>query len=362
MKSSNKVPDFTKLLMEWHEHTNKRNMPWKGEKDPYKIWLSEIILQQTRVDQGLAYYLKFVRKFPGIQQLAAAKDDTVFKLWEGLGYYTRCKNLIATARHITKELNGKFPDSYEAILELKGVGPYTASAIASFAFDLPYAVLDGNVSRVLARYFGIHTPIDSGTGKFEFAALAKKLLHKNLPGLYNQAIMDFGATICKPQVPLCNQCVFALNCKAFNENMIDVLPVKEKKIIRKNRWFYYLLIEHKSKFYVRKRITKDIWQSLHEFVLVEKTGRKDPLQVLTSGFKDILPPDYMLEEISDFYKQLLTHQTIHACFVHVRITDPLLTDGYTLMDKKALGLLAFPRLLNDYLIYKGLKKNNLVLI
>ena len=336
-------------------------MPWKGEKDPYKIWLSEIILQQTRVEQGLNYYLRFIEKFPSIQKLAAAKEETVFKLWEGLGYYSRCKNLITTACYITKELQGKFPDRYETILELKGVGPYTASAISSFAFDLPYAVVDGNVSRVLARYFGIHLPIDSSTGKKEFASLAKKLMDKAFPGLYNQAIMDFGATICKPQLPLCAQCVLALNCKAFNENQIDILPVKEKKIIKKKRWFYYVVLEHNGRFLVRKRTSKDIWQNLHEFILSEKTGRKDPLSIFKTGFKDIARQPHKLVEISDFYKQQLTHQTIHACFLHVQITDFSSGEGYELMDKKAISRLAFPKLLNDYLIYKGLKKNKPVI-
>jgi A/G-specific adenine glycosylase len=356
MKKSNNAADFPKLLMQWHYRTNKREMPWKGEKDPYKIWLSEIILQQTRVEQGLSYYLRFIQKFPTIQKLASAKEDVVFKLWEGLGYYSRCKNLIATARHITKELKGKFPDSYREILELKGVGPYTASAISSFAFNLPYAVVDGNVTRVLARYFGMHIPIDSTPGKLEFTSLANKLMNKEAPGLYNQAIMDFGATICKPQVPLCNQCIFAISCTAFNENTIDILPVKEKKIIRKNRWFYYLVLEQRGKFYVRKRSAKDIWQSLYEFILIEKAGRKDPGFIFKSEFKDITRHSYKVEEISDFYKQQLTHQNIHACFIHVHITGSISCEGCELMDKKDIGQLAFPKLLNDYLIYKGLRK------
>lgn len=334
-------------------------MPWKGEKDPYKIWLSEIILQQTRVDQGLKYYQKFIQTFPTVQKLAAAKDDVIFKLWEGLGYYSRCKNLIATARYITAELHGKFPDRYESILALRGVGPYTASAIASFAFDLPYAVVDGNVSRVLARYFGMHIPIDSTTGKKEFATLASILMDKAFPGIYNQAIMDFGATICKPQVPLCNQCVLAAGCKAYNENLIDILPVKDKKIVRKNRWFYYVVAERDGKYLVRKRIAKDIWQNLHEFILIEKDGRLDPaLFAATGEFNGIIPGTYKLREISDHYKQVLTHQTIHACFIHLETREQLYPGGYKLIGKKALSRLAFPKLLNDYLLYKGLRQDS----
>jgi A/G-specific adenine glycosylase len=195
-------PDFTKKLMKWNQSSNNRAMPWKGEKDPYKIWLSEIILQQTRVEQGLGYYERFVKKFPTIKHLAKAPEQEVFKLWEGLGYYTRCKNLIATATFISKEKKGKFPDDYESILSLKGVGPYTAAAIASFAYNLPHAVIDGNVFRVLSRYFGISTPVDTAAGKKMYALLAKELLDKDEPGLYNQAIMDFGAVVCKPLQPL----------------------------------------------------------------------------------------------------------------------------------------------------------------
>ncbi len=193
---------FPALLMRWNRLQNTRQMPWKGEKDPYKIWLSEIILQQTRVEQGLKYYEKFVSNFPEVHKLAAAKDEKVYKLWEGLGYYTRCRNLIESARFISKNLNGKFPSTFDNILALKGVGHYTASAIASFAYNLPHAVVDGNVFRVLSRFFGIKTPIDSTKGKKLFTQLAIELLDKKKPGIYNQGLMDFGAVICKPQVPL----------------------------------------------------------------------------------------------------------------------------------------------------------------
>jgi A/G-specific adenine glycosylase len=197
---------FAAALLHWHSKDNTRDMPWKGEKDPYKIWLSEIILQQTRVEQGLSYYRRFVDAFPTISALATANETKVFKLWEGLGYYSRCKNLIATAKKINNEFGAVFPDQYQDILQLKGVGPYTAAAIASFAFDLPHAVLDGNVFRVLARYFGVAIPIDSTRGRHYFTQLANQLLDKRRPGIYNQALMDFGALVCKPQSPLCRQC------------------------------------------------------------------------------------------------------------------------------------------------------------
>ena len=221
--------NFVKKLLQWNDLDNNRQMPWKGEKDPYKIWLSEIILQQTRVHQGLDYYNRFVANFPTIKLLAKAPETNVFKLWEGLGYYTRCKNLIATAKYITDELDGKFPDNYADILLLKGIGPYTAAAIGSFAFNLPYAVVDGNVFRVLSRYFGIAKAIDSNDGKQFFTLLANKLLDKKQPGKYNQALMDFGAVICKPQLPDCNNCMFKTNCTALAESNVNQLPVSWRR-------------------------------------------------------------------------------------------------------------------------------------
>src|SRR5258705_11831448 len=194
---------FAAILLKWNGEKNKRRMPWKGENDPYKIWLSEIILQQTRVEQGLSYYNNFIKAFPDVHKLAKASDERIFKLWEGLGYYTRCRNLIVTARYISQELNGKFPDTYEEIKPLKGIGPYTAAAIGSFAFNLPRAVVDGNVLRVLARIFGIDKKVDSTEGKQFFTALANELQDKKQLGLYNQGIMDFGAVICQPVTPLC---------------------------------------------------------------------------------------------------------------------------------------------------------------
>src|SRR5882757_84990 len=202
-----KKADFSDHLLKWHKGKNDRKMPWKGEKNPYKVWLSEVILQQTRVQQGWAYYENFLKAFPTIHDLAIAPEQKVFKLWEGLGYYSRCRNLIATAKKIDAEYNGQFPNTYGEILALKGIGPYTAAAIASFAFRLPHAVVDGNVTRVLSRYFGISTPIDTTAGKKLFTELADALLDKEQADIYNQAIMDLGATICLPRNPLCTACM-----------------------------------------------------------------------------------------------------------------------------------------------------------
>ncbi len=244
-------------------------MPWKGEKDPYKIWISEIILQQTRVLQGILYYNKFIDKFPTLAVLAAASDSEVYKIWEGLGYYSRCKNLLFTARHIVATLNGRFPETYTDLLKLKGVGPYTAAAIASFAYGLPHAVVDGNVFRVLSRYFDNDTPVDSTTGKSVFSTLASQMLYLPDPAAYNQAIMDFGATICKPQIPLCQLCVLQSRCKAFETGSANRLPVKEKQLIKRNRWFNYFIFFINDQVLVRQRPAGDIWENLNEFYLLE---------------------------------------------------------------------------------------------
>ena len=217
-------------------------MPWKGEKNPYLIWLSEIILQQTRVEQGLPYYERFRENYPTVTDLANAPEDEVMKLWEGLGYYSRARNLHATAKMIDQEMDSIFPTTHAEILKLKGVGPYTAAAIASFAYNLPHAVVDGNVYRVLSRFFGIETPIDSTSGKKEFAQLAQDLIDKKQPGNYNQAIMDFGATHCMPKKPKCSQCLLRKNCKALLNNKVTSLPIKIKKIKKQTRYFNYLVI------------------------------------------------------------------------------------------------------------------------
>jgi A/G-specific adenine glycosylase len=347
---------FVKNLIRWNRDENTREMPWKGEKDPYKIWLSEIILQQTRVAQGLNYYQRFTAAFPTIQHLANAAEVKVFKLWEGLGYYTRCKNLIATAKHISNNLNGKFPDQYQDILSLKGIGPYTAAAIGSFAFGLPYAVVDGNVFRVLARYFGISTPIDSLEGKKVFGNLANELLNKRQPGEYNQAMMDFGAVVCKPQLPLCDSCGLSENCKAFLSGNVQLLPVKEKTIVKKTRWLYYLQIDYKGNTYVRKRGANDIWENLYELVLIESDGPAEMSDL--SHFKKLLGKNkFKLLHISPLYKHLLTHLTIYGQFVKITVNNPIEIKGYKKVSQKAFDKLPFPKFISNYLTDKNVPLN-----
>jgi A/G-specific adenine glycosylase len=351
-----KKPDFTKILLKWHKTKNSRKMPWKGEKNPYKIWLSEIILQQTRVQQGWGYYEKFINAFPTIHDLAVASEQKVFKLWEGLGYYSRCRNLIATAKKIDAEYNGQFPMTYAEILALKGIGPYTAAAIASFAFGLPHAVVDGNVTRVLSRYFGITTPIDTPAGKKLYAELAETLLDKQQPEIYNQAIMDLGATICLPRNPLCAECLLQDACKAWQNGLTAQLPIKEKSIQKKQRWFYYFIIETPDdEVYIRQRSAKDIWESLYEFVLWE-TGQPEYFNNNRLPESDFLGQLFgrqslTVRYISKVYRQELSHQTIQGQFLTVRLKSALASPGdYIRVSRSRLSEFAFPKFINAWLL------------
>lgn len=342
---------FTRLLMNWNKSSNRRQMPWKGISDPYKIWLSEIILQQTRVEQGTAYYERFVQKFPGIRQLAAASEKEVFKLWEGLGYYSRCRNLMTTARTIVSEFDGQFPDTYEQIVALKGIGPYTAAAIASFAYNLPYAVTDGNVMRVLARFFGIEADIASTTGKRLFADLSHALLPKGRSAMFNQAIMDFGATVCKPALPLCAECPMAKHCLAYKENKVKELPVKSAKQPKKTRFMNYVVAEHRGGFLVRRREEKDIWKHLFEFLLLETNRQTEPAELMKSPlFKQLAGKSFSIVSVSKLYKQALTHREVRGFFIHISIKGPRpRLAGYEWQNRKELLQLAFPRFINLYL-------------
>jgi A/G-specific adenine glycosylase len=347
------LPDFTKLLLKWHKKENTRIMPWKGEKDPYKIWLSEIILQQTRVEQGWAYYERFLAAWPTVEDLARAPHQKVFKLWEGLGYYNRCRNLIDTAKRITTNYKGQFPTSYEAILELKGVGPYTASAIASFAFGLPHAVVDGNVERVLSRYFGISAPVDNPAGKKLYASLAASLLYHPDPGMYNQAIMDLGAVVCKPRSPLCSVCPLRKECQACKHNWTTILPVKEKSKEKRQRWFYYFILETTDgKILIRQRKEKDIWEGLYEFVLWETDRPLSEKKLSGTAIASELLDGRSLtvRHISKIYKQELSHQTIRGQFIFAGLGGPRTAlKGYRLVTRKKIGSYAFPGFINAWL-------------
>jgi len=300
---------FSNTLIYWYLQ-NKRALPWRKSKHPYFIWLSEIMLQQTRVAQGLAYYLKFTEEFPTVFDLAKADESTVLKMWQGLGYYSRARNLHFSAKYIANELNGEFPSTYKEIIKLKGVGDYTASAIASICFNKPTAVVDGNVYRVLSRYFGIATPINSSAGIKEFKALAQSLLDTKQPGTYNQALMDFGAMHCKPQNPLCDTCPFANSCVALEKKLTKELPVKEKKIKITKRYFNFLVIktdDHNT--ILKERKGKGIWQGLYQFPLIETKNISNQKEIIASEeFQNLFPAETTL---SLFNKKEIIHKLSH---------------------------------------------------
>ena len=352
---------FSAKITDWYL-AHKRDLPWRNTKDAYLIWLSEIILQQTRVDQGMAYYLKFASEFPTVNDLAEAHNDKVMKLWQGLGYYSRARNLHAAAKMVSSDFKGKFPSEYEQILSLKGVGEYTAAAIASFAFNKPHAVVDGNVYRVLARVFGIETPIDSTQGKKEFNKLANELLDKKDPATHNQAIMEFGAIQCKPVNPDCSVCPLNDHCFAFAKKMVAELPVKEKKTKVRDRYFNYIVLNNKGATAINKRTQKDIWINLYDFPLIETDKELSEEKFLASGeWKSFIGKNkYAIRSASPYYKHVLSHQKIYARFWELDCAKPLdaIVPGSAIVIQQSdIHNYAVPRLIELYLE----KKNALTL-
>ncbi len=348
---------FSKGLMDWYL-LNKRDLPWRHIKDPYKIWLSEIILQQTQVAQGLSYYTNFTKSFPTVKHLAQATEDQVLKLWQGLGYYSRARNMHYSAKTILNEYKGHFPGSYEEIRALKGVGDYTAAAIASFAYNLPHAVVDGNVYRVLSRVFGVNTPIDTTPAKKEFQNLADVLLDKKDPATYNQAIMEFGSQYCKPANPDCQNCILKNKCYAFKNAQVGDLPVKAKKTKVRNRYFnYVVLVNHKKEFSIFKRDKGDIWQGLYEFPLIETKTEMQPDEFLGSKeFVKFCPGKFGLTFVSKNYKHILSHQHLYARFYVIRpeVSTAVGTRKNhqireTRVSLNKLSAYAFPRLIMKFL-------------
>jgi len=336
------------IIIEWY-HENKRDLPWRKTKDPYKIWLSEIILQQTRVDQGLSYYLRFVDKYPDISSLALASEQEVLKMWQGLGYYSRARNMLETARKIKSESGAKFPVNYDEIIKHKGIGQYTASAIASIAFDEPTPVMDGNVKRVVSRLFGIKEEINSGKAINQINSILQELIDPDNPGDFNQAMMEFGALHCKPQNPLCETCPLIESCQAYHSGMVDKLPVILKKTKLKQRKFDYAIIlsrkENEIFFWIRKRTANDIWKNMYDFPLFESTGS-------FINYKDL-----ELIKASSVYKHQLTHQSITARFHIYFFRSQIIPDSYRdhrsqdikLISLNDLHQYPFPRLIDKFI-------------
>ena len=313
--------DFSNKLVNWYQ-ANKRDLPWRNTVNAYHIWLSEIILQQTRVVQGMPYYMAFIKEFPNVEDLANASEDKVLKMWQGLGYYSRARNLHFTAKDIAKNYGGKFPNDYQKILRFKGVGTYTAAAISSFAFDLPYAVVDGNVIRVLSRVFGVEIAFDTTLGKKKYQELAQHLLDKKNSAENNQAIMEFGAVQCTPQLPKCRSCPFVSDCVAYNTNSIEKFPLKSKKIKVKKRFLNYLLIKNENAVILGKR-NKGIWKGLYEFPFIEYPS-KNPEEVVIASDEWVdffKKSEYTIEAVSDEFIHKLSHQQIYAKFWIVNIKE-----------------------------------------
>lgn len=322
--------DFSNSLLQWYLQ-NSRDLPWRKTTDPYPIWLSEIMLQQTRVAQGLPYFLSFMEAFPGVADLARADEEKVLKLWQGLGYYSRARNMHKTAQAVAFELGGKFPGNYEGLLRLKGIGQYTAAAIASFAFGEKVPVVDGNVFRVLARYFDLDTDISSPKAKKEFTALAQTLMPDDNPALFNQAIMEFGALQCVPKNPDCENCIFNGSCAALQKGKVNQLPVKRKKTKVSNRYFHYLIFDDpESNTLLNKRQGNGIWQHLYEFPLIETPGPESPQNII-----ERIKSDYGCYAVTDVFafgspvSHKLTHQNLSVSFYKVSVSEKL-ADGIPL--------------------------------
>ena len=307
--------NFADELVKWY-HNNKRDLPWRNTTDAYLIWLSEIILQQTRVEQGLPYFNRFMQKYPDVSSFAAASEDDILKLWQGLGYYSRGRNMLKTARHIQEHYNGAFPQSYAELIKLKGIGEYTAAAISSFSANEAKAVVDGNVYRVIARYFGIDDAINSTIGKKKFQAIADELLDREHPALHNQAMMEFGAMVCKPKNPACGICPVRIGCFAFVNNATTVLPVKINKVKIRERFLNYFLITDGKTILMNKRSDADIWANMYDLPLIETSS---PLAI-----EDLMTMPETLEffgdnaiilEVLTPKKHILTHQHLHVRFI-----------------------------------------------
>jgi len=340
--------DFRNKIYHWYD-INKRDLPWRNTNDPYKIWISEIILQQTRVAQGTNYYLRFIDYFPTVIHLAQASEDEVLKLWQGLGYYSRARNLHTTAKVIVNFHNSVFPNAYTDIIKLKGIGPYTAAAIASIAFNLPHPAVDGNIYRVFSRYFGIDTPIDSSKGKKQFQELAEELISDKAPGLHNQSFMEFGALQCVPKSPNCANCPVSVSCYAYKNNLIENLPVKENKTKQSKRYFYYYLIDDGNHIYMNKRTANDIWKNLHELPLVEHTKELTDEELMQKGLPFIINGKFNIKKVSAAKKHVLSHQIIHAKLIYIEVSSSVdIRKSLMRVNKKDISKFAVPRLVEQF--------------
>ena len=340
-------------LINWYAE-NHRDLPWRHNPTPYQVWLSEVILQQTRVNQGIDYYLRFIERWPDVKSLAQASEEEVLKMWQGLGYYSRARNLHHCAKQVVEEYGGQFPTNFDKLRKLKGIGDYTAAAIASIAFNLPHAVVDGNVYRVLARLYDIDTPININEGQNLFARLADELLNREQPDLHNQAMMEFGALHCTPKNPNCLHCPLQAQCLSFANMTVMQRPVKLPKTKVTTRYFNYLVIRVKDKVYLHKRDDKDIWKNLYDFPCIETKEMVSADDILQSeSFLQLIEnKTFEVKNVSHFYKHQLTHRTLLAQFIEIILDEELLhiqTKGLILTPESDLGNYPIPRLIDLYL-------------
>jgi len=337
--------NFNDELLQWY-HSNKRDLPWRSTNDAYVIWLSEIILQQTRVEQGMPYFNRFLEKYPDVTCFAAADEDDILKLWQGLGYYSRGRNMLKTARMVMELYNGKFPEAYDDLIKLKGIGEYTAAAIASFSSNQAKAVVDGNVYRVLARYFGIDEPINSPKGKKLFQLTADDLLNKHQAGLHNQAMMELGAMICKPQNPACGICPVRTGCYAFLHNATTALPIKLKTIKIRERFFNYFLVSDENTILVNKRGENDIWANMYDLPLIETSAMLPAKELLSlPEVKEYFGAGIKILDVSPVKKHILTHQRLYVRLIILKNRPVKLKENWSFFTIENFKKLAIPKII-----------------
>ncbi len=338
--------EINEILIRWYENAG-RDLPWRNTENPYEIWVSEIILQQTRVAQGMDYYRRFLEHFPGVSSLAASKVEEVLRVWQGLGYYSRARNMHRTASDIVANHGGIFPRTYKTLLELKGIGPYTAAAIASIAFGEAIPAIDGNVKRVISRIYGITADIGSVRGNREIATAAGQIMDNEDPGKFNQAMMDFGSLVCRPKNPDCLSCPVQNHCYAFKNKMTDRLPVKTKAKDPIRRYFYFFILKHKGKLYIEQRTGRDIWNLLYQFPLMEADAGLSDREII-GRMKERWPGDLHIRKISDTISHQLSHQLIISRFIHVSAPGEMKDKGLLEIPENELGNYAVPRLIEKY--------------
>ena len=335
--------EFSSIILYWYLK-NQRDFPWRKSKSAYKVWLSEIILQQTQTSQGLSYYNRIINAFPTIKELAEDSEEKILKLWQGLGYYSRARNLHYTAKHIQNNLNGVFPNDYNSLIKLKGIGPYTAAAISSICFNEKRAAVDGNVYRILARVFNIYTPINSSSGIKTFQELANSLISETNPGYYNQGLMDIGATICTPKIPKCNLCPLKSICIAYDNNTINDLPVKIKKTKIKQRYLHYLCVEYNGEFLMKKRTQQDIWKNLYDFPLIESEGKTQENEIdYKEKLKSIIGVGMVNIKNKKYYQHKLTHQKLNITIEYIKANKIMNDHGFLKVNRMQVQELPVPK-------------------